>query len=122
MAAETVSSSVTIKLLDDKTEVVLRPLSIKELRRFMKKFEDASDTDSKDFDFMTVLVDCAAIALSKQLPEQTKYLEEEDGDRDAFEDLVDMNIVSKVNEICGGISFDPEKNPNLKAAVEAGQI
>lgn len=122
--AQEVSSSLKIVLLDEKTEVVLRPLSIRRLKAFMKEFgrvdEALKSKGNTDEAFMDVLVDCAALALQAQLPEQTKYLDNKDYSRDDFEDLVDMNIVSKVNEICGGISFD-NKDPNLAAAVkEAG--
>ena len=113
--AQEVSSSLKIKLLDGKTEVTLRPLSIKTLRVFMKTFEKLKDAEVEDT-IMDILVECAAVALQKQLPEQTKFLDDEDATRDDFEELVDMNIVSKVNEICGGISFDDTTNPNLQMA------
>lgn len=123
--AEQVSQSLDIMLLDDETKVTLRPLSIKRLREFMKEFNKIQKVEFKNDDvedeFMTILVNCAAIALKAQLTEQTAFLDDKKASRDAFEDLVDMNIVSKVNEVCGGINFDAEKNPNLKAAMgEAG--
>lgn len=120
--AQEVSSTLKIKLLDGKTEVILRPLSIKTLRVFMKTFEKLKDAEVEDT-IMDILVECAAVALQKQLPEQTKFLDDEEASRDDFEELVDMNIVSKVNEICGGISFDDTTNPNLQTATagEDGQ-
>lgn len=123
--AEQVSQSIKIVLLDEETEVTLRPLSIKRLREFMKEFNKIQKIEFKDEavedEFMTILVNCSAIALKSQLPEQTEFVDNKKASRDAYEDLVDMNIVSKINEVCGGINFDAEKNPNLKAAMgEAG--
>lgn len=119
--AETVSQSVDILLLDDETTVTLRPLSIKRLREFMKEFNKIQKIefkeDSVEDEFMTILVNCSAIALKSQLPEQTAFVDKKSVSRDAFEDLVDMNIVSKINKVCGGIDFDANSNPNLAAAM-----
>lgn len=123
--AKSISEEVKIKLLDGKTEVVLRPLSIKRLREFMAEWGKIGkieiEADSVEGAFMNIFVNCAAIALKSQLPEQTKFIDDEDESRDDFEDLIDMNMVNKINEICGGIKFDDEANPNRPAArAEAG--
>ena len=103
--------------LKDGTVVTLSPLPISTLRKFMANLKKLDEVvikeDSDQMDIMTVLVDCAAIALSKQLPDITGYLTDKEQSRDEFEDIVDSDIVEKVNEICGGIKFD---DPNQRAA------
>ena len=115
MATE-VGKRKEIKLVDG-TEVILKPLPIKTLRKFMKKLDELDEVVKKDeldqMAILTVLVDCAAIALQKQLPDVTEYLDDPEKDRDEFEEMVDQDIVAEVNEICGGVKFD---DPNQVAA------
>ena len=93
--------------------VKLKPLSIKDLRRFMvalQKTQDNPDTDQDQT--LEVLIDACAIALEKQLPELVK-------DRDALEDALDVPTINRILEVCGGIKMD---DPNqLAATVLAGQ-
>ena len=98
--ATTVYDVEEIQLQNGAT-VKLKPLTIKELRKFMKVIET-----------VTILIEACAVALEKQLPELVK-------DRDAFEDTLDVPTINRILEICGGIKMD---DPNLlAAAVLAGQ-
>lgn len=111
--AKEVATVEEIKLLDG-TEVTLRPCSIKVLKKFMKvfkKMEELEDVDQEKI--MDILVEASAVALQKQLPDVTKFVDDEDESREDYEEMVDMDIVNKVNEVCGGIKFD---DPNLLAA------
>ena len=113
-ASKRVGRSETIELADG-TEVELRPLNIKKLKEFMRKFGelDTLDPAAEDSETasMDILVDMAAISVSKDLKDATRYLymskdDEGYGDaRDEWEELVDQDTVAFINEICGGIKF-----------------
>ena len=87
--------------LQDGTEVMLRPLNIKQLRKFMDvvaKLSDAGEMDNLD-----LLLDACAIALSKKLPDLV-------ADRDRLEEALDIPTIWKILEISGGIKMN---DPNL---------
>lgn len=97
--------------LQDGTVVKLKPLSIKELRKFMVEINKTGSAETED-ETLDILINACAVALEKQLPEIVK-------DRDAFEDLLDVPTINRILEVCGGIKMD---DPNLlAAAVLAGQ-
>jgi hypothetical protein len=97
--------------LQNGDKVLLKPLSIKQLRKFMVVVQKTQDVTEED-QTLSVLVEACAIALETQLPELTKNL-------DAFEDALDVPTINRIMEVCGGIKMD---DPNLiAAAVLAGQ-
>lgn len=97
--------------LQNGQSVKLKPLSIKELRKFMTAIQKTATMTSED-ETLTVLIDACAVALEKQLPDLVK-------DRDALEDALDVPTINRILEVCGGIKLD---DPNLlAAAVLAGQ-
>ena len=97
--------------LQNGATVKLKPLTIKELRKFMAAISKTGEAQTED-ETLTVLIDACAVALEKQLPELVK-------DRDAFEDVLDVPTINRILEVCGGIKMD---DPNLlAAAVLAGQ-
>lgn len=97
--------------LQNGNKAMLKPLSIKELRKFMQAIQKASQAEN-DEDTLNVLIDACAVALEKQLPDLVK-------DRDALEDALDVPTINRILEVCGGIKMD---DPNLLAAtVLAGQ-
>jgi hypothetical protein len=129
--ATSVSDERKISLLDE-TEVTLRPASINVLKKFMKTFGKMSELEEPDQEkIMDILVECSAVALQKQLPDvagfvdlnpDSKNKEEKENYvkmRTEYQDMVDMDIVSLVNEVCGGIKFD-DPNLNLAATEAAG--
>lgn len=89
----------------------LKPLSIKQLRKFMevvKKTQDSTDENVT----LSILIDACAVALETQLPDLV-------ADRDKLEDALDVPTINRILEVCGGIKMD---DPNLiAAAVLAGQ-
>jgi len=97
--------------LQNGDKVLLKPLSIKQLRKFMVVVQKTQNVTEED-QTLSVLVEACAIALETQLPELTKNL-------DAFEDALDVPTINRIMEVCGGIKMD---DPNLiAAAVLAGQ-
>lgn len=97
--------------LQNGTTVKLKPLTIKELRKFMVVIQKTAEVTSED-ETLTILIEACAVALEKQLPDLVK-------DIDAFEDTLDVPTINRILEVCGGIKMD---DPNLLAAtVLAGQ-
>ena len=108
--ATTVYDVEEIQLQNGAT-VKLKPLTIKELRKFMVVIQKTAEVTSED-ETLTILIEACAVALEKQLPDLVK-------DIDAFEDTLDVPTINRILEICGGIKMD---DPNLlAAAVLAGQ-
>ena len=108
--ATTVYSVEEISLQNGVT-VKLKPLTIKELRKFMVVIQKTADVTTED-ETLTILIEACAVALEKQLPDLVK-------DVDAFEDVLDVPTINRILEVCGGIKMD---DPNLlAAAVLAGQ-
>lgn len=108
--ATTVYDVEEIQLQNGAT-VKLKPLTIKELRKFMIAIQKTADVTTED-ETLNVLIDAVAVALEKQLPELVS-------DRDALEDALDVPTINRILEVCGGIKMD---DPNLlAAAVLAGQ-
>jgi len=97
--------------LQNGSTVKLKPLSIKELRKFMAAIQKTAESTTEE-QTLTILIDAVAVALEKQLPDLVK-------DRDALEDALDVPTINRILEVCGGIKMD---DPNLlAAAVLAGQ-
>ncbi len=91
--------------LQNGSKVKLKPLSIKELRKFMAAISKTAEVKTED-ETLTVLIDACAVALEKQLPDLV-------ADRDALEDALDVPTINRILEVCGGIKMD---DPNLLAA------
>ena len=97
--------------LQNGAKVKLKPLTIKELRKFMIAIAQTAEAETEDAT-LTILIDACAVALEKQLPDLVK-------DRDALEYALDVPTINRILEVCGGIKMD---DPNLlAAAVLAGQ-
>ena len=108
--ATTVYNVEEVQLQNGQT-VKLKPLSIKELRKFMEAIQKTANVTTEG-ETLTVLIEACAIALEKQLPELV-------ADKEALEDALDVPTMNRILEVCGGIKLD---DPNLlAAAVLAGQ-
>ncbi len=91
--------------------VKLKPLTIKELRKFMQAIQRTGEAVTED-ETLDILIDAVAVALEKQQPELV-------ANRDLLEDALDVPTINRILEVCGGIKLD---DPNLlAAAVLAGQ-
>lgn len=113
MATE-VYTTEEIKLQNGES-VVLRPLSIKGVRKFMTKFKEfqtLDEVEGVDPEMVTldILVDLTAICLERDLPELAK-------DKDALEDALDQQTIYKIIEICGGIKLNDPKLLETAAAL-----
>jgi hypothetical protein len=98
-------------LLQNGDKVKLKPLSIFDLREFMKVMGSTSESETEE-DTIGVLIDACAVALRSQLPELA-------ADKEALEKALDVPTINRILEVCGGIKMD---DPNLlAAAVLAGQ-
>lgn len=106
--ATTVYDVEEVTLQDGKT-VKLKPLSIRELRRFMEVMGKTTQTTTED-EALQVLVEACGIALEKQIPELKD-------NKELLEDLLDIPTINRIIKVCGGIDLE---DPNLLAAVQAG--
>jgi len=124
--ASTVYNEESIALQDGK-EVTLRPLPIGRLRRFMKAFEPFAEVKS-DEDGFKVFVNCAGIAIEHEFKGQFDSLkapvsEQEKGEflseeyKEYLEEVLDLDTIYKIIEICGGMKLNDPKL--MEAAVEA---
>lgn len=93
--------------LQDGTVVEVRPLNIKNLRKFMevtKKFEKVKDEDEG----LTLMIEACQIAL-------VAADEEKFSDVDYLEEVLDMNTIAKIMNVSGGVDINAD--PNLPDAM-----
>jgi hypothetical protein len=95
MAEKTVNEAKEITLVDG-TKVSIRPLKISLLRPFMKKFEEIQSVASDNEKSMTILMECAQIAMKQYKPELAEDLEK-------LEDLLDLPTVYRIVEEASGV-------------------
>lgn len=119
-------------VLQDDTEITLRPLPVGPLRRFMEAWQ-RFDQVKDDNDGYDVFINCAGIALEKHFKVGGKFDtlkatpdEQKDGQflspeyKTYLEDTLDIETIYKVLEVCGGLKLnDPNLIENLTAAAEA---
>ena len=96
--------------LQDGTTVTLKPLTIKNLRKFMKVMENFADAETEE-DGLEVMLDASALCLRSQRSEF--WSDKTDKHTEEFEDAVDIPTIYKVLDVCGGIKLN---DPNLLAA------
>jgi hypothetical protein len=109
--ATSVYTTEEVELQDD-TTVTLKPLTIKNLRKFMKVMEGFGEAETED-EGLDIMLDASALCLKNQRPEfwndsESKHTED-------FEDAVDMPTVYKILDVCGGLKLN---DPNLLAAAQ----
>jgi hypothetical protein len=114
-------------VLQDNTEVTLKPLPISQLRRFMAAWKEMAnlkgetDEEKEEYSF-TVFVNCAGIALENQFKALEKFTETKGKLKDPLskeyreylENVLDMDTIYKIMEVCGGLKLN---DPNLLAAL-----
>lgn len=100
-------------MLQDGTAVTLRPLNIKTLRVFMKHMEGLPEVKDED-DYLGLILKGAVICLKKQKPEIAE--QDEDGSYPVAEELLDLDTIFKVLEVCGGTKLNDPKT--IEAAME----
>lgn len=91
--------------LQDGEEYDVRPLNIKNLRKFMTIIEGFQDVES-EVDGLEIMVEACAVALSKDYPEKA-------ADTDYLEENLDMDSIAQILRVSGGV--DISGDPNLTA-------
>lgn len=91
--------------LQDGEEYDVRPLNIKNLRKFMTIIEGFQDVES-EVDGLEIMVEACAVALLKDYPEKA-------ADTDYLEENLDMDSIAQILRVSGGV--DISGDPNLTA-------
>lgn len=116
--AETVYDSKVINLQDGR-EVILVPLAIGRLRRFMKAWGEFANIKSEDEAF-DIYINCCGIALEKSVKDDFNKTANADGIleadyREYLEDVLDMDTIYEILDVCGGLKLN---DPKLLAEAE----
>jgi hypothetical protein len=116
--------------LQDGTDVLLRPLPIARLRRFMAAWEGMAEVDIEaGEDGFTVLINCAGISLEDTFKKLGKFdtgtrpsAEEQakgkwltDEYREYLEEVLDIETIYEILEICGDLKLN---DPKLQEAIQ----
>jgi hypothetical protein len=97
--------------LEDGTSVFIKPLPIKQLKKFMAVIRELdSENIQTEEQAMDVFVKAAMVCLEKAYPEIGL-------NREKFEDVVNIPNMMKILEICGGLKLN---DPNLLGAALVG--
>lgn len=113
--------------LQDDTDVVLKPLAIGRLRRFMAAWQKIGDLPEGD-DGFDVFINCCGIALEENFKGKFDALkaspaEQEEGEflaapyKEYLLDTLELDTIYKVLEVSGGIKLNDPKL--MEAALEA---
>ena len=98
--------------LVDGTILVATPLKIKYLREFLEVFETIKEAKTDD-ESISVLVDCALIAMKQYAP-QIKTV-------DDLEDSLDLPTIYEIIDIAAGIKINEKSEETVKSqAVDSG--
>lgn len=84
--------------LMDGTKISVRPLKISLLRPFMKKFEQIAAVAEDNDKSMTLLLECAQIAMQQYSPEIAE-------DIDKLEEILDLPTVYQIIEAASGVKL-----------------
>ena len=93
--------------LSDGSSLTIKPLSIKNLKKFlvvMNKMQD--DKVETEEDIMEIFIEGAMVCLQQLKPELSE-------DKDKFEELIEVPTMMKILEVAGGLKLN---DPNLAAA------
>ena len=108
--ATTVYDIVEIELANGET-LTLKPLPIKQLRKFMEVIKGMDDPSIETEDAaMDIFIKGAMICLEVYKPELSK-------DRDKFEEVIEIPTMMKILEVAGGLKLT---DPNLLGAALVG--
>ena len=96
MATEKITGTQLV--LMDGTKISVRPLKISLLRPFMKKFEQIAAVAEDNDKSMTLLLECAQIAMQQYSPEIAE-------DIDKLEEILDLPTVYQIIEAASGVKL-----------------
>lgn len=102
----TVYNVEEIELSNGET-LVLRPLTIKNMKNFLEvmKKADSEDVNSEE-EVIEVFIEAALVCLKQLKPELAE-------DKDKFEELIEIPTMMKILEVAGGLKLN---DPNQLAA------
>jgi len=110
--ANTVYDVLEIKLSNGE-DVTIKPLSIKNLRKFMEIIKKLDSEDIKtEEDAMEIFIEAGILCLTQFKPELAE-------DREKFEEVIEVPTLMKILEVAGGMKAN---DPNLLAAGLDGLI
>lgn len=110
--ANTVYETFELKLSDGE-EITIKPLSIKNLRKFMdviKKLD--SESIQSEEDAMEIFIEAGLVCMKQFKPELAE-------DKEKFEDVIEIPTLMKILEVAGGMKLN---DPNPVAANLNGLI
>ena len=96
--------------LSDGSSLTIKPLSIKNLKKFlavMNKMQD--DSVITEEDIMEVFIEGAMVCLEQLRPELSE-------DKDKFEELIEVPTMMRILEVAGGLKLN-DPNPDLASLV-----
>ena len=97
--------------LSDGTTITLKPLPIKQLRKFMDVVNNMQQTENESEDAaMEVFINAAMICLQNLRPDLAN-------DKDKFEEVIEIPTMMKILEVVGGLKLT---DPNLLGAALVG--
>jgi hypothetical protein len=108
--ATTVYDTVEIQLSDG-TDIVLKPLPIKQLKKFMAAIKEMELPENESEEAaMEIFIKAAMVCLeANKSPLAT--------DQEKFEETIDTPTMMKILEVCGGLKLN---DPNLLGASLVG--
>jgi hypothetical protein len=107
--ATTVYDIVEIELSNGET-ISIKPLPIKQLRKFMEAIKEMDSENTTEDDAMDIFIKAAMICLEVFKPELSQ-------DKEKFEEVVEIPTMMKILEVCGGLKLT---DPNLLGAALVG--
>lgn len=110
--------------LQDETDVVIRPLPIGRLRRFLEAWEQIKDIKDGD-DGFGIFIDCCGVALEHEYKGKGKFDSLKGGEgavlsdeyREYLEDVLDLETIYVILEVAGGIKLNDPKLMETAAAL-----
>ena len=97
--------------LEDRTNIFIKPLPIKQLKKFMEVIRELdSEEITTEEQAMDIFVKAAMVCVEKSYPEIGL-------NREKFEEVVNIPNMMKILEICGGLKLN---DPNLLGAALVG--
>ena len=109
--AKTVYEVVDIELSDG-TEITVRPLTIKNLKKFNEVIKGLQAEGLDDNKALEVFIDAGLVCMKQFRPELAE-------DKEAFEDVIEVPTLMRILEIAGGLRLT---DPNFGATDLVGTI
>ena len=104
--ANTVYEVVNIKLSDG-TDIEVRPLTIKNLKKFTTIIKRLSEIDlENEEEAMDIFVEAGMVCMKQFKPDLAE-------DKETFEDVIEVPTLMKILEVAGGLKMN---DPNFQAA------